>query len=104
MQNESFLSMAVIPLLIFVGLIYYALRLLILQDVDAIRGRNQNKKVKNEEMYAKTAGKLLLFLAIASLCMALLFCVSAIAAVVEICICIVIFGILWRKMDIKYGG
>lgn len=104
MQGESYLSMVVIPLLMVVVLGYYAMRLLVLHDISAIRGKDNTRKLKNEEMYAKGAGKLMLFLAAASLVMAVILYWSAIAAVVEICVCIVVFGILWKKMEEKYGG
>jgi 4-hydroxybenzoate polyprenyltransferase len=101
---EGFLSQAMIPLLMVIILAYYAVRLLVLHDIDAIRGKDKSRKLKNEEMYAKEAGKLMLFLAVGSLVMAVLLYWNTVAAVVEVLIWIVIFGILWKKMDEKYGA
>ena len=92
MTGESYLSTALIPLLMTVVLIYYSFRLLFLQDVDSIYGKNK-KKPKDKEGFAKAAGKLMVFLAAASLGM----------AVIMYCIAFVIFGILWKKMNKKYG-
>ena len=55
--------------LMTVVLIYYSFRLLFLQDVDSIYGKNK-KKPKDKEGFAKAAGKLMVFLAAASLGMA----------------------------------
>lgn len=104
MDMERFLSGATIPIMMAAVLIYYAVRLLVLHDVDSIRGKNTGKKLKNEEMYAKEAGKLMLFLAVGSLAMAGIMYWNTIAAFVVIFIWVIIFAILWKKMDEKYGG
>ena len=102
MTGESYLSTALIPLLMTVVLIYYSFRLLFLQDVDSIYGKNK-KKPKDKEGFAKAAGKLMVFLAAASLGMAVIMYWGVEIALVEICIAFVIFGILWKKMNKKYG-
>ena len=61
MTGESYLSTALIPLLMTVVLAYYSFRLLVLQDVDSIYGKNK-KKPKDKEGFAKAAGKLMVFL------------------------------------------
>ena len=71
MTSESYLSTALIPLLMTVVLAYYSFRLLVLQDVDSIYGKNK-KKPKDKEGFAKAAGKLMVFLTIASLGMAVI--------------------------------
>ena len=71
MTGESYLSTALIPLLMTVVLAYYSFRLLVLQDVDSIYGKNK-KKPKDKEGFAKAAGKLMVFLTIASLGMAVI--------------------------------
>ena len=63
--------------------------------------RNCNK---DEERYAKEAGKLMLFLAAGSLIMTVLLYFQVIAAVVQIVVWIIVFGILWKKMDERYGA
>ncbi|MFQ9151428.1 MAG: hypothetical protein ACLR6B_07760 [Blautia sp.] len=103
MTGESYLSTALIPLLMTVVLIYYSFRLLFLQDVDSIYGKNK-KKPKDKEGFAKAAGKLMVFLAAASLGMAVIMYWSVEIALVEICIAFVIFGILWKKMNKNTGN
>lgn len=102
MDIESYLSSALIPLLVTAGLIYYGIRLLVLHDVSSVRGKDK-KKPKNEQMYASTAGKLMLFLAASSLVMAVIVYWNAVLALAEFGICVVIFAILWKNMDEKYG-
>lgn len=99
---EQYLSDAMIPLLMTIALGYYSFRLLILHDVEAIRGKS-GKKLKNEKMYAQEAGKLMAFLAAGSLIMAVLMYWSSIAALTVIVIFLIVFGILWKKMNEKYG-
>ena len=61
-------------------------------------------RLKDEERYAKEAGKLMLFLAAGSLVMTVLLYFQVIAAVVQIVVWIIVFGILWKKMDERYGA
>ena len=85
MTGESYLSTALIPLLMTVVLAYY------------------KKKPKDKEGFAKAAGKLMVFLTIASLGMAVIMYWSVDFALIEIGVCFVIFGVLWKKMNEKYG-
>lgn len=101
-MDNSYLSNAMIPLMLTVVLGYYAARLLVFHDTESITGKKE-AKFKDKEMYAKAAGKLILFLAAGSLVMALLMFVNTYVAVAEIAIWFVIFGILWKKMNEKYG-
>lgn len=55
-------------------------------------------------MYARGAGKLMAFLMLSSLVMAMLTYWSSTAALVQMVICLVIFGLLWKKMNEKYGA
>ncbi|MCD7818822.1 MAG: hypothetical protein LUH07_07200 [Lachnospiraceae bacterium] len=103
MDGDSFLSMAAIPLLMFVVLAYYSFRLLVLHDTEAIRGKTNYKKLKNKDKYTEEAGKLMLFLAVGSLIMIGVLYFNIMASVVLICIWIVVFGILWKRMNDQYG-
>ena len=96
--------MVMIPILMMITLVYYGVRLLVLHDISAIRGKDQPGKLKDEERYAKEAGKLMLFLAAGSLVMTVLLYFQVIAAVVQIVVWIIVFGILWKKMDERYGA
>ena len=53
MTGESYLSTALIPLLMTVVLAYYSFRLLVLQDVDSIYGKNKKKIQRNIFVYRK---------------------------------------------------
>mgnify|MGYP006876753647 CR=1 FL=1 len=103
MTVEMFLEQAGIPLLIFVVCIYYAIRLLVLQDVNAIRGKDK-APVRDEKGYAMGAGKLLLFFAAATFLMGILVFINVYAAVAEIIVCIFLMGFLWKRMNRKYGA
>ena len=60
MTTQTILEQAGIPLLLFVICMYYGLKLMILQDVSTIRGKNK-EPVKDEKAYAKKGGALILF-------------------------------------------
>ena len=98
MTTDQILETAGIPLLLFVILIYYGMRLWFMKDISAIRGKNK-PPVKDEENYAKCAGKLMFFFAVATLVMMLLLFWNTYVAVAEIIICTVILGILWHNMN-----
>lgn len=103
MTVEYFLEQAGIPLMLFVICMYYGMRLMILKDVSAIRGKNKDP-LKDEEGYAKEGGKLILFFAAATLVMAVLVFINLYVAVAEIIVCTIILGILWKRMNEKYGA
>lgn len=99
---EAYLADASIPLLLTIVLGYYSFRLLVLHDVEAIRGKN-GKKLKDKEAYTREAGKLLAFLTLSSLLMAVLMYWSSRIAFLQLTVCLVIFGLMWKKMNDKYG-
>lgn len=100
---EIILEQAGIPLLLFVICMYYGIRLLVLQDVKGIRGKDQ-PPVKDEKAYAKEGGKLILFFGGATFVMAILTFVNMYVAVAEIVVCTVVMGVLWKRMNDKYGA
>jgi hypothetical protein len=102
MTTENILELAGIPLLLFVILIYYGMRVWIMKDISAIRGKNK-PPVKDEENYSRAAGQLLVFFAAASFVMVLLLFWNIYAAVVEIVVCTLILVVLWSRMNKKYG-
>lgn len=99
---EKIIEQAGIPLLIFAVCVYYGMRLLILHDVSAIRGKDK-PPVKDEKAYAIGSGKLILFLGVGTLGMAILSFVNVFAALVEIVLCIFIMAFLWKRLNDKYG-
>lgn len=102
MSVEMILEQAGIPLLLFVICVYYGVRLLVLKDAEAIQGKNRGPLKKPEE-YAVGAGWLLLFFAGATLLMAILLFINIYAAVVQIAVCTIILGVLWKRLNDKYG-
>ena len=103
MTVDTIIEQAGIALLLVVICVYYAIRLIVLHDSQAIRGKNK-PPVKDEEAYCKAGGKLLLFFGAATFLMAILVFVNVYVAVAEIIICTVILGILWKRMEDQYGG
>lgn len=91
-----------IPLLLFAICMYYGIRMIIMEDATLVRGKNK-EPLKNEKAYAKEGGKLMLFFGAATLVMAVLVFVNLYVAVAEIIVCTVILGVLWKRMNNKYG-
>lgn len=102
-MEGSFLEIAGIPLLLVAVLTFYGAKVLIKKDISALRSK-EKPPVKDEAMYAKGAGTLILFLAFAALIMAFLLFVSVYAALAEFIAATLLMGILWRRMEDKYGG
>lgn len=97
------LDIAGIPLLIFAVSVFYAIKLWVTKDATSIRGKN-NGKLKDEEGYAKAAAKLLLFFAAGTLVASVLLFFHLYAAVGVMLVSMIILGILWKKMNDKYGA
>lgn len=95
MTTQTILEQAGIPLLLFVICMYYGLKLMILQDVSTIRGKNK-EPVKDEKAYAKRWSAHSLF-GFATLVMTFLLFVDLYVALAQIVICTIIFGVLWKK-------
>ena len=93
MTTQTILEQAGIPLLLFVICMYYGLKLMILQDVSTIRGRNK-EPVKDEKAYAKKmVERSFSFLDFATLVMTFLHFVDLYVALAQIVICTINF---WR--------
>ncbi|MDD3369757.1 MAG: hypothetical protein PHP50_12905 [Lachnospiraceae bacterium] len=103
MNLNQFFQLAGIPILGFVVCVYYGIRLVIMQDVNAVRGKFK-EPVKDEKGYSKEGGRLIIGLGAAFLLMGMLLFVNVTAAVIQIAVCTVIFGVLWKKMNDKYGA
>lgn len=103
MRAETFLEMAGIPLLIFVICMYYGIRLVISKDISMIRGKGK-APVRDEKEYLEGAAKLMFFLGAAALLMAVLVFVNLYVATAEIIISTFIMGILWKRLEMKYGS
>ncbi|MCM1088215.1 MAG: hypothetical protein NC419_08665 [Muribaculaceae bacterium] len=103
MSIGAFLEQAGIPLLLFVICMYYGLRLIIVQDISMIRSKDK-EPVKDEKAYAREGGKLILFFGAGTFLMAVLIFVNVYAAVGEIIVCTLVMGVLWKRMNNKYGS
>lgn len=103
MTLETFLQQAGIPLLAFVVCVYYGIKLLLVQDVNAIRSKDK-PPLKDAKGYCVASGKLMLFFAGITLIMSILVFASVVAAFIEICVGTIIMGILWKRMNDKYNA
>lgn len=103
MSAGAFFEQAGIPLLLFVICMYYGLRLIIFQDIHLIRSKEKGP-VKDEKAYARESGKLILFFGAATLVMVALIFVNVYIAVGEIIVCTLVMGVLWKRMNDKYGS
>ncbi|MFR3320089.1 MAG: hypothetical protein ACLTSZ_01670 [Lachnospiraceae bacterium] len=56
-MQEGYWSMAMIPILMLIILAYYGVRLLVLHDISAIRGKDQPGKLKDEGALCKGGGQ-----------------------------------------------
>lgn len=101
-MSESYLSVAMIPIMMAVVLGYYAARLLMFHDAESITG-DKAGKLKDKEKYIQESGKLIIFMAVGSAVMALVLYFNIYAAIAEIAIWFLVFGILWKRMNDKYG-
>lgn len=100
---EKIIEIAGIPMLVFVICIYYGVRLIVTQKSDSIRDPKRPAP-KDEKGYSRAAGILILFMAAATLVMGILLFVNTQVAMVEIVISLLIMGILWKKMNDRYGA
>ena len=97
------MEVAGIPVLVAVICLFYGIRTMVTGDTSMIRGKNAGA-LKDEKAYAKAAGKLLIFFAVANVVMGGLLMVNTLAAVAEIIACTLIMGVLWVRMNGKYGS
>lgn len=102
MTVDEILGQAGIPLVMFMVCMYYAFRLIILNDVAVIRSKDKGP-VRNQKKYSKTAGLLIVMLGLAALIMAILIFINLYIALAEIVLSIIIFVWLWKKMNDQYG-
>ena len=75
-MGNSYLSNAMIPLMMTLVLGYYAARLLIFHDTESITGK-KGAKFKDKEKYVTESGKLILFLAVGSFVMAIVMALNS---------------------------
>lgn len=103
MTLSAVMEQAGIPLIVFAVCIYFGIKLLLFKDINSIRSKNK-PPVKDEEMYIKWGGILILLFGVGALGMALLLMVNITAAVIEIIAVTLLFGIMWKIMCDKCGA
>jgi CHASE2 domain-containing sensor protein len=103
MDFKSIMEQAGLPLLSFVLCLYFGIRLMLTHDSTVIRGKNK-PPVKDEKEYTRLGGILVICLGIAMFVMAVLLFISVVAALVIICLSVIAFAVLWKRMNEKYGS
>ena len=103
MTFSAVMEQAGIPLIVFAVCIYFGIRLMVFKDINSIRSKNK-PPVKDEEMYIKWGGILILLFGVGALGMALLLLVNITAAVIEIIAVTTAFGIAWKTLCDKCGA
>ncbi len=100
---DTFMSMAGIPILLSVIGFYYAWRLMVMKDLDCIRGKDKppvRKQIHDE--YAHEAGRLILIFSCAVVLNAGLLFLNIYVAFAEIVLASIYLFWKWRKMVAKY--
>ncbi|MCR4739390.1 MAG: hypothetical protein K5886_03910 [Lachnospiraceae bacterium] len=105
-MNYSFsqiLDLTWIPLLAFALCLLYGLKLIITKDPSPLKGKNDTAVFKDGPMFALRAGQLMLLMAAGALIMCVLVFFSELAALIEVSAVFILFTVLWKKANDKYG-
>lgn len=90
-----------IPFLICLVMLYFSFRVLVLKEVNLIRGKDK-RAVKEKEAYAREMGILMLLFALASFIMGLILLFNTFAAIAFIGVATIAFAYRWNKVNAKY--
>ena len=102
-MQQDFLSAAWLNLIAAAALLFFGIRAIVTHDLTFVRSKKA-PPVKDEINYAKSAGKLMLLLAVVSLLMGVFTWLwGSFAGLAVFMVGIVIFMALWVQMDKKYG-
>ena len=82
---------------------YYAVRLLYFKDISSIRPAGR-EKVRDEEGYMKYAGYLITGLGVSVLIMMLIRSLNVIAGYAWMLVAFIVFTVLWKRMNDRFGG
>lgn len=84
----------------------YGIYMLITKDPSRIRRKGDTAVLKDAEKYAVTGGWLMLFMALGCLIMMIIieFVKSEMIATIESMTWFLIFAIMWKRMNDKYGA
>ncbi len=99
--SEQILGQLAIPALLAILLIYYAVKLLVFKDVDAVRPAGK-KPLKDRDGYAREAGILVLIFGICSAVMAGIMLVSAEIGLLFIVAAAAVVFFRFKKLEEKY--
>ena len=103
MTFQDFINLAGIPLLVFAILLYFGFKMLVLGDAYCVRGK-KTEPLNDEKLYAKEGGKLLIAFALAAFLMGILLLFSVMAGVIFIVSASVLFAVLWKRLEDRYGS
>lgn len=90
-----------IPFLICIVMLYFSFRVMVLKEVNLIRGRDKSP-VKEKDAYAKEMGILMILFALASLIMGVLLLFDTFVAVAFISVTTIVIAYRWNKINVKY--
>lgn len=103
MTIQELLDMTWIPLIAFAICLGYGVALLITKNPKTLKGKNDKTVYKDAEQFAIKTAWLLLMLAASALAMCVLIFYNLYAALGEVIVCFLIFTVLWRRVNTKYG-
>lgn len=103
MNLKEIMDLSWVSILCFALCLGYGVKLLITKDPLVIRGKKDNKVLKDPEKYAVRGGQLLLFLAGGSLVMTIVLLFDFLIAVIIGVICLLVFSVFWKRMNDLYG-
>lgn len=103
MSVESIMQLTWAPIIVSAISFVYGLNLILSKNPRNLQGKYNKGILKDAEKYAMEGGKLLLFLSLGALFMVVLLFYDVTIAVMFSIGWIVLFGVLWKRMNDKYG-
>ncbi len=98
---QQVISQSIIPILIGVVFLFFAIRVLVFKDTWMMRGRNKPEP-KDKEGFCKEAGMILLFSSVAAFAVAVLEVIDPFAGFTAIILWAIVMTSLWKKINDKY--
>ena len=103
MTFQQIIDLTWIPLLAFCLCLVYGLKLIITKDPEPLKGKDKTVLFKDGEKFAVKAGQLMLLMAAGALIMCVLLFFNSFAALIEVSVVFIIFTVLWKKANDRYG-